>query len=125
MLKNPESLTESVKQLQKMNQDLQKQIDAFNKSNLKNFKKTLISQAEQFEGIEFIYQQTELSADDMKKVAFEIKSELSKFVLVLTSIQNNKPLITLMISDELVNTLQWNAGHILSLIHISEPTRPY
>ena len=113
MLKNPESLIESVKQLQKMNQDLQKQIDAFNKSNLKDFKKTLISKAEQFEDIAFIYQQTELSAEDMKKVAFEIKSELSKFVLVLTSIQNNKPLITLMISDELINTHQWNAGHII------------
>ena len=113
MLKNPESLTESVKQLQKMNQDLQKQIEAFSKSNLKGFKKTLMNQVEHHDEIGFIFQQTELSGDEMKKVAFEIKGELQKFVLILTSIKNKKPLITLMISDDLVKAHKWNAGQII------------
>jgi alanyl-tRNA synthetase len=49
----------------------------------------------------------------MKQIAFEIKQELSTFVLLLTSDLNNKPVITLMISDDLIKSKDWNAGKII------------
>ena len=49
----------------------------------------------------------------MKQIAFEIKGELSNFILLLTSNLNNKPIITLMISENLVQSKGWNAGSII------------
>ena len=49
----------------------------------------------------------------MKQIAFEIKGELSNFILLLTSNLNNKPIITLMISENLVQSKAWNAGSII------------
>ena len=49
----------------------------------------------------------------MKQIAFEIKSEIQNFILVLTSVNKNKPLISLMISDDLVKNNNWNAGKII------------
>ena len=47
------------------------------------------------------------------EIAFEIKSELSNFILLLTSNLNDKPIITLMISENLVQSKGWNAGAII------------
>ena len=49
----------------------------------------------------------------MKQIAFELKSELSNFILLLTSNLNNKPVITLMISENLVQSKGWNASSII------------
>ena len=49
----------------------------------------------------------------MKKLAFELKGELKRFVLILTSSVDNKPLITLMISEDLVAEKSWNASVII------------
>jgi alanyl-tRNA synthetase len=63
--------------------------------------------------ISFLYKELDISADQMKQIAFEIKAQLTNFVLVLTSVQNNKPLISVMISDNLVKEKNWNAGIII------------
>ena len=44
---------------------------------------------------------------------FEIKSEMKNLVILLSSEQNNKPFISLMISEDLVKTKSWNAGLII------------
>ena len=49
----------------------------------------------------------------MKQIAFELKGELSNFILLLTSNLNNKPVITLMISENLVQSKGWNASSII------------
>ena len=54
----------------------------------------------------------------MKQIAFEIKGELSNFILLLTSNLNNKPMITLMISENLVQSKGWNAGSIIKDLSI-------
>ena len=49
----------------------------------------------------------------MKQIIFEIKSEMKNLVILLSSEQNNKPFISLMISEDLVKTKSWNAGLII------------
>ena len=49
----------------------------------------------------------------MKQIAFEIKGEIKNFVLLLSSNKDNKPFITLMISEDLVKENNWNAGLII------------
>ena len=113
ILKHPDNLIDAVRQLQQKNLELQKQIDVFKLNKLKEIKKGLLERINELKGINFIYENLELSADEMKQIAFEIKSEIKNFVLVLTSVNNNKPLISLMISDDLVKNKNWNAGQLI------------
>ena len=113
MLKHPDNLIEAVNQLQQKNLELQKQLDVFNRHKLKEIKNGLIEKTYELNGINFIYKNLDISSDEMKQIAFEIKSEIENFVLVLTSINTNKPLISLMISDDLVKNRNWNAGQII------------
>ena len=113
MLKHPDNLIEAVNQLQQKNLELQKQLDVFNRHKLKEIKNGLLEKTYELNGINFIYKNLDISSDEMKQIAFEIKSEIENFVLILTSINNNKPLISLMISDDLVKNKNWNAGQII------------
>ena len=54
-----------------------------------------------------------MDADSLKKLAFDLKGELSNLFLVLISNANNKPLISIMIDDSLVQSKDWNAGKII------------
>jgi alanyl-tRNA synthetase len=49
----------------------------------------------------------------MKQIIFEIKAEMKNLVVLLLSNQNNKPFISLMISEDLVKSKNWNAGLIV------------
>lgn len=113
ILKRPENLIDAIIQLQEKNIQLQKQIDLTNQTKLKDVKKSLLKNSKQINGLNFIYNQLDLTADQMKQIAFEIKAEVDNSVLVLTSVKNNKPLITLMISESLVKQKNWNAGKII------------
>ena len=61
----------------------------------------------------FMYLHTQLTADEMKQISFQIKDKYEKTVLVLTSDINEKPLISLMITEDLVEEMQWNAGQLI------------
>ena len=113
ILKTQDNLSDAVEQLVIKNSDLQKELDSFNQEKLKKLKSQLISNLDKSNSFSFIEYQSDLSAEQMKQIAFEIKGELSNFILLLTSNLNNKPIITLMISENLVQSKAWNAGSII------------
>ena len=113
ILKTQNNLSDAVEQLVIKNSELQKELDSFNQEKLKKLKSQLISNLDKSNSFSFIEYQSDLSAEQMKQIAFEIKGELSNFILLLTSNLNNKPIITLMISENLVKSKAWNAGSII------------
>ena len=112
-LKNPQDLLSAVKHLLSRNLTLEKKLDAFNNLKLKEIKKDLIDSQIKFKSFNMMEDQLDLSPDEMKQIAFEIKGEIKKFVLLLSSNKDNKPFITLMISEDLVKANDWNAGLII------------
>ena len=113
ILKTQDNLTEAVEQLVTKNSELQKELESVNKEKLKKLKNQLLSNSEKSSSFSLIVNHSDLSADQMKQIAFEIKGELSNFILLLTSSLNNKPIISLMISENLVQSRGWNAGSII------------
>ena len=113
ILKTQDNLSDAVEQLAIKNSELQKELDSFNQEKLKKLKSQLISNLDKSNSFSFIEYHSDLSAEQMKQIAFEIKGELSNFILLLTSNLNNKPIITLMISENLVQSKAWNAGSII------------
>lgn len=112
-LKKPQDLLSAVKHLQLRNLTLEKKLDAFNNLKLKEIKKDLIASQIKFKSFNMMDALLDLSADEMKQIAFEIKGEIKNFVMLLSSNKDNKPFITLMISEDLVKDKNWNAGLII------------
>jgi len=113
LLKHPQELLSAVELLQSNNQSLQKKLDSYNLIRLKEVKKQLLSNRTELDSFSIIEDQLDLSADEMKQIIFEIKAEMKNLVVLLLSNQNNKPFISLMISEDLVKSKNWNAGLIV------------
>ena len=113
MLKYPQELLSAVELLQSNNQSLQKKLDSYNLLRLKEVKKQLLSNRKELDSFSIIEDLSDLSADEMKQIIFEIKAEMKNLVVLLLSNQNNKPFISLMISEDLVKSKNWNAGLII------------
>ena len=113
LLKHPQELFSAVEMLQSNNQTLQKKLDSYNLIRLKEVKKQLLSTVKELDSFSIIEEQLDLSADEMKQIIFEIKAETKSLVILLSSKQNNKPFISLMISEDLVKSKNWNAGLII------------
>ena len=113
LMKSPNDVVKAVKDLQKENQQLLKVIEKYRNEKLRSLKSDLISSAEQINDITFIGYKSDLDADSIKQLAFDLKNSLSNFFIVLTSNNNNKPLISIMIDEQLVESKDWNAGKIV------------
>ncbi|MBM78322.1 MAG: alanine--tRNA ligase [Crocinitomicaceae bacterium] len=113
LLKNPNNVVKAIQDLQQENQRFLKLIENYKKEKLNSIKSDLISSSELINDINFIGFKSDLDADSLKKLAFDLKGELSNLFLVLISNANNKPLISIMIDDSLVQSKDWNAGKII------------
>ena len=113
LMKSPNDVIKAVKDLQKENQQLLKVIEKHKNEKLRSLKSELISSAEQLNDITFIGYKSDLDADSIKQLAFDLKNSLSNFFIVLTSNNNKKPLISIMIDEQLVESKDWNAGKIV------------
>ena len=113
ILKTNEDLSSTVQNILIKNQLLQKELESFSKENLKEFKRNLIKNKNQIHSFSLIIKESNFRPDQLKQIAFELKQELKNFVLLLTSNYNNKPNITLMISEDLVESKKWSAETII------------
>jgi alanyl-tRNA synthetase len=113
LLKHPQELLSAVELLLSNNQSLQKKLDSYNLLRLKEVKKQLLSTKKELDSFSIIENQLDISADEMKQIIFEIKAEMKSLVVLLSTKQNNKPFISLMISEDLVKSKNWNAGLII------------
>ncbi len=114
LLKNPKDLTKSIQNLLEQNNDLQKQVDALMREKAKSLKADLKTKVTSINNINYIGQKVELnSADALKDMVFELRSEIPDLFLVLGSTINGKPSITVALTDNLVKEKNMNAGNIV------------
>ena len=97
LLKHPQELLSAVELLLSNNQSLQKKLDYYNLIRLKEVKKQLLSTKKELDSFSIIENQLDISAEEMKQIIFEIKAEMKSLVVLLSTKQNNKPFISLMI----------------------------
>jgi alanyl-tRNA synthetase len=102
LLHQPPHLIQAVEKLLADYQANQKKLEQLLASQTNALKKTLINQASLVEGIRFISFTGEASADMIKDIAFQLRSEFPRQLVFLAgSIDNGKPLLTLTFSDDL------------------------
>ncbi|MCC8187240.1 MAG: alanine--tRNA ligase [Bacteroides sp.] len=85
------------------NAELKKQVTEFMKEKESSFKKRIKQSIQEINGIQLIRVISPLPADTIKNIAFQLRGEITEnLFFVAGSLQNNKPTLTIMISDNLV-----------------------
>ena len=103
MLKHPKDLKKTIENLIKENLSNQKKIEEMNQQQAGQIKNQLKNSANEVNGKNLIaYKGDFPSADSMKQVAFDLKREVENLVLLIAANINDKPMLTVMLSDELV-----------------------
>jgi len=101
ILKNKDLLG-SIQKLKKDNKTLEKELKYFQKEALITLSHKLLDEAVEISGINFVSKELELNPASMKEIASILRSR-TQLVVVLAVKSNNKALISLMISDDLVS----------------------
>lgn len=108
--KNP---AEAIAQLQDENAALKKEIEQLLKAKAGNLKGDLMASAQDINGVNFIATQTDLDAKSVKELAFEIEREMDNLFLIIGASDGEKATLTVMISKNLVEEKDLNAGSIV------------
>lgn len=103
-----------ITQLQNEQKDLKKKQESQEALLVNTFAETLSTQFMELNGISFLGTQVNLySADNLKKLALQLGSEKNNAVVVLVNNIEEKAAVALYISQELVNSKNWQAPQII------------
>jgi alanyl-tRNA synthetase len=113
-LKQPKDLLKTVESLLNDNSKFQKEIEALQGQKTQELKDDLLNRIKQVNDMNVIAEKIHVAnASVMKNLAFQINQQVDNLYLVLAADIEGKPLITLMISDNLVKQKNLNAGNII------------
>lgn len=113
-LKNPKEIIKSVENLFAENNELKKKVESLEAKQIQILKQELLGKSESIHGISFLGAVTELSsADALKKLCFELKNELTTYVVVLAANTDGKANVAVMVSEDLVNQKGLEAPKII------------
>ena len=117
-LNNPKDINAVLDNLLLENLSLKKQIESYHIENLKIIKQNLLAKSEikQFDSTDiiFIYNiLNDLDINDLKEICSQIRGEINNFVCILGSISNEKPYISIALSENLTKEKNLNAGLVI------------
>jgi alanyl-tRNA synthetase len=111
LLKNPKDVLQKVTDLQEDNKRLQKQIEGLYLEQASVLQKELRSQFVDNEGVKVLIQQINLTDNNaIKTLATNLEKEIGNAVIIFGSVANDKPQLTISISQDLAKAKGWNAG---------------
>ena len=114
LLKNPADIAKSIENLQAENTSLKKHIEALEARQLVVLRNELLQKDEIINNITFIGDIVEVSsADNLKKLCFDLKTKLNDYVAVLCCNIDGKPFVAVGISDTVVAAENLDASKII------------
>jgi alanyl-tRNA synthetase len=112
-LKNPHDVLKAIKELSDNNSLLQKELEKERMARAGNLKGDLLSNAEVINGITFVAAKVDLDAGSIKNLAFQMKDQVEQLFLILASEADGKVVLSVALSDALVNDKQLDAGKVI------------
>jgi len=114
LLKNPADIAKSIENLQAENISLKKHIEALEARQLVVLRNELLQKDEIINNVTFIGDIVEVSsADNLKKLCFDLKTKLNDYVAVLCCNIDGKPFVAVGISDTVVAAKNLDASKII------------
>lgn len=113
MFKSNRGVMENINILLAENEGLKKDIEKFEGESLKIIKERLKNERMVVRDICLIFKNTPLPQAKVKDLAFQLKGEYEKVILVLGGVYEGKPHLSVMISNSLVDDYGLNAGQVV------------
>jgi alanyl-tRNA synthetase len=118
-LKNPKELKKAIDNLITENNELKRSVESLQTKQLGGLRKELLNKVEVVNGINFLGAEVQVSnADALKKLCFDLKNDLTDYVVVLTSNIGGKANVAIMLEDLIAQSKNLDAGKIIKE-HIS------
>ncbi|GAA4498875.1 alanine--tRNA ligase [Hymenobacter ginsengisoli] len=113
-LGNPQHLLPSLEKQTDEIAALRKQIESFAQQAINQQKAQLASQVKDLNGLNFLAAQVQAtSADDLKKLAYDLRQTVPNLVLVLGADLDGKPQLAVMLDDDLAKAGKLNASTLV------------
>ncbi|WP_257657939.1 alanine--tRNA ligase [Parapedobacter lycopersici] len=113
-LNNPKDVVQALSKLREENVALRKEAERAATDRALQLTAELAGKAENIDGVHFIAQQVELpNAETVKTLAYALKGKLNNLFLVLGTVIQDKPLLTVVVSEDLVESRGLHAGNIV------------
>ena len=113
-LKSPADLSKAVENVLNENAELKKKIEKLQANQLEAIKKELLQKAVQLNGTTFIGEIVEVgNADALKKLCFDLKSELKNYAVVLASNIEGKAQVAILLDEKIVLSKNLEAPKII------------
>jgi alanyl-tRNA synthetase len=113
-LLNTKDILKSVEQLIEDKADLMKKLEVFENEKTVNIKTNIKSEIRNSNGINVLVQLITISnAEQLKNLSFQLKTEVENLFCVLGCVLNEKPMLSVIISDNLVKEKALHAGNII------------
>ncbi|WP_416864572.1 MAG: alanine--tRNA ligase [Imperialibacter sp.] len=111
LLKNPKDMAKAVAQLLEEKQTLTKELEGYRLKASQGVKQDLLKEVKAIDAISLLVAEVALpDADSLKKLAYELRNELSSLAMVLAANIDGKPQVAVMFDDSLVEKFGLNAG---------------
>ena len=113
---NAKDVTAAVRRAIEENSDLKKQVEAAVRERVGQLKGRLIEAAKEVDGVKIIAQVIPMDVDPaaVKDLAFQVAGQLPESTfIVLGSKHDDKPLLTVMVSKDLIAARQLHAGNLV------------
>lgn len=115
ILKGPNNIEKAVLDLTEENQKLRSDLEKYEKAQLKDLKRSLIDKKQQkVDNYSMIIEEVSISSpDQLKDLAFQLRTEVKNLYCALGSKIKGKAHLIIILSDNLVENLNLDAGEII------------
>ncbi len=117
LLKSPADVLKAVEDLSQRMKSLEKEVQEMTAGKIQQLKSELAASATEVKGVNLIRAQVALSTpDDLKQLSFELKKITSNTLIVLGAVIKDKPLLSVIVSDDLAETNKFHAGNLVKAL---------
>ena len=111
LFNNAKDLKGAIQKFLDENEAIKKQVEGFKAQAVERTKDKLLSSATEINGVKVIKAVLPVDADSAKNLVFKLRESVpSKLLCVIGSTGGNKPLLSVMLSDDMVKEHNLNAG---------------
>lgn len=113
-LKNPKDSVKAIQQLQEENIALKKELEKYQNEKVEIVKQQLRTKVTNRNGANVLFEKIDgVNGDGLKKIQFDLKNEFDDLFFVAVATINDKPMISIIISDNLVKAKNLHAGNLV------------
>ena len=114
LFNNTKDLHGAIEKFMGENATLKKEIEKFQAQMVERTKEKLVAKAREVNGVKVVTSVLPIEAAQAKDLVFKIREAIpEKLVCAIGSTAHNKPLLTVIFSDDMVNDHNLNAGNII------------